>query len=76
MNVEGTKLELMQLLLETQKEDVLNQIKEVFEKEKSKEASIRKEMVESAKRANSDIKAGRGYTPAEVEELLEKRFRK
>lgn len=49
MNVEGTKLELMQLLLETQKEDVLNQIKEVFEREKSLEAIVRKDMVELPK---------------------------
>lgn len=31
-------------------------------------------MVESAKRANEDIEAGRVYTPEEVEELLERRF--
>ncbi|PCE64848.1 hypothetical protein [Sediminicola luteus] len=33
MNIETTKLELMQLLLQTQKMSVLQQIKEVFEKD-------------------------------------------
>ena len=60
----------MQLLLETQEEGVLIQLKEVFERE----TLIQKEMVESAKRANEDIEAGRVYTPEEVEELLERRF--
>lgn len=70
MNLEARKLELMQLLLETQEEGVLIQLKEVFERE----TLIQKEMVESAKRANEDIEAGRVYTPEEVEELLERRF--
>ena len=33
MNIEATKLELMHLLLQTQKETVLLKIKKVFEKE-------------------------------------------
>lgn len=70
MNLEARKLELMQLLLETQEEGVLIQLKEVFERE----TLIQKEMVESAKRANEDIEAGRVYTPEEVAELLERRF--
>lgn len=70
MNLEARKLELMQLLLETQEEGVLIQLKEVFERE----TLIQKEMVESAKRANEDIEAARVYTPEEVEELLERRF--
>ncbi|MEX2594956.1 MAG: hypothetical protein WD426_19480 [Anditalea sp.] len=74
MNVQATKLELMQLLLDTQEESVLFQLKEVFERENAREAMIQKEMVESSKRANEDIKAGRVHTPEEVEELLEKRF--
>lgn len=74
MNVQATKLELMQLLLDTQEESVLFQLKEVFERKNARESMIRKEMVESSERANKDIKAGRVYTPEEVEELLEKRF--
>lgn len=70
MNLEARKLELMQLLLETQEEGVLIQLKEVFERE----TLIQKEMVESAKRANEDIEAGRVYTPEEVDGLLERRF--
>lgn len=35
MNIETTKLELMQLLLQTQKESVLAQIKNIFEQESS-----------------------------------------
>jgi len=74
MNMEATKLELMQLLLDTEKENVLLQLKEVFDRERAKETIDRKEMEESAERANEDIKAGRVYTPEEVYELLEKRF--
>lgn len=70
MNLEARKLELMQLLLEIQEEGVLIQLKEVF----GRETLIQKEMVESAKRANEDIKAGRVYTPEEVEELIGRRF--
>lgn len=70
MNLEARKLELMQLLLETQEEGVLIQLKEVFERE----TLIQKEMVESAKRANEDIEAGRVYTMEEVADLLERRF--
>lgn len=33
MNIETTKLELMQLLLQTQKESILARIKEVFEQD-------------------------------------------
>jgi len=33
MNIEATKLELMKLLLNTQKESVLEKIKEIFQKE-------------------------------------------
>lgn len=74
MNVQATKLELMKLLLDTEEESVLFQLKEVFERENAREAMIRKEMVESSERANEDIKAGRVHTPDEVEELLVKRF--
>ena len=74
MNMQATKLELMQLLLDTQKEKVLLQLKEVFERENAREAMIRREMVKSAGRANKDIIAGRVYTPEEVGRLLEKRF--
>ncbi|MBD3628540.1 hypothetical protein [Cyclobacterium sp.] len=74
MNVQATKLELMQLLLDTKEESVLFQLKEVFEKESLREARIREEMEESSKRANRDIKAGRVHTPEEIEERLEKRF--
>ena len=35
MNIEKTKLELMQLLLQTQKESVLEKIKNIFEQESS-----------------------------------------
>ncbi|MFC4164206.1 hypothetical protein ACFOWU_11095 [Epilithonimonas zeae] len=37
MNIETTKLELMKLLLNTQKESVLEKIKEIFQKESSKD---------------------------------------
>ena len=33
MNIETTKLELMHLLLQTQKESILNRLKSVFEEE-------------------------------------------
>jgi len=33
MNIESTKLELMELLLQTQKESILTRIKKVFEEE-------------------------------------------
>ena len=33
MNIETTKLELMQLLLQTQKEDILTKIKTIFEQD-------------------------------------------
>ena len=33
MNIEATKLELMQLLLQTEKESLLNKLKKVFEEE-------------------------------------------
>ena len=39
MNVEATKLELMQMLLNTQKESVLLQLKEIFEQEENHELS-------------------------------------
>lgn len=74
--MEATKLELMQMLLDTQRENVLVQLKEVFEKEKAIDVKIQQEMIESAERANEDIKAGNVYTPEEVEGLLEKRFAK
>ena len=74
MNVQATKLELMQLLLDTDDQSVLFRVKEVFEKENEREARIRKELLESAERANEDIKAGRVYTTEETEKLLEKRF--
>ncbi len=74
MNVQASKLELMQLVLDTHDEIVLFQLKEVFEKENEREVTIRKEMVESAGSANEDIKAGRVYTTEEAEKLLEKRF--
>lgn len=35
MNIETTKLELMHLLLQTQKESILNKLKLVFEEEQS-----------------------------------------
>ncbi len=35
MNIETTKLELMQLLLQTQKESLLAKLKKVFEEEES-----------------------------------------
>jgi hypothetical protein len=72
MNVQATKLELMQLLLDTQEERVLVKLKEIFDQENA----IRREMIDSAQRANADIKAGRIHTPEEVEKLLEKRFGK
>jgi hypothetical protein len=72
MNVQATKLELMQLLLDTQEESVLVKLKEIFDQENA----IRREMIDSAQRANADIKAGRVHTPEEVEKLLEKRFGK
>lgn len=74
MNVQATKLELMQLLLNTQKENVLLQLKEIFDRENKHEAAFRKEIVESALRSNEDIKTGRVHTPEEVEAFLEKRF--
>lgn len=37
MNIESTKLELMKLLLNTQKESVLEKIKDIFQKESSKD---------------------------------------
>ena len=33
MNIEATKLELMQLLLNTRKESILNKIKQIFQEE-------------------------------------------
>lgn len=72
--MKATKLELMQLLLDTQEENVLVQLKNVFEKESIRNTMIRKEMVESAERSNEDIKTGKVYSPEEVEELLKKRF--
>jgi len=74
MDMQTTKLKLMQLLLNTQKESVLSQLNEVFEKEKARENMVRKDMVESTERANEDIESGRVYTPEEVEKQLEKRF--
>ncbi len=35
MNIEATKLELMHLLLQTQKESLLEKLKKVFEEEKT-----------------------------------------
>lgn len=75
MNVESIKLELMELLLKTQEEKVLRQLKAVFE-ENIHEVENQKNMIESAQRANKDIKSGLVHTPEEVEELLEKRFGK
>ncbi|MEX2512826.1 MAG: hypothetical protein WD398_07970 [Cyclobacteriaceae bacterium] len=74
--MQATKLELMQLLLDTEDESVLFQLKEVFERENAREAMIRKDMLESSERANEDIEAYRVHTPKEVEKLLEKRFGK
>lgn len=37
MNIEATKLELMNLLLHTQKESVLEKIKDIFQKESSQD---------------------------------------
>ncbi len=37
MNIEATKIELMKLLLNTQKESVLEKIKDIFQKESSKD---------------------------------------
>ncbi|SDF12751.1 hypothetical protein [Epilithonimonas hungarica] len=37
MNIETTKLELMKLLLNTQKESVLEKIKDIFQKESSQD---------------------------------------
>lgn len=37
MNIEATKIELMKLLLNTQKESVLEKIKDIFQKESSQD---------------------------------------
>lgn len=74
MNVEATKLELMQMLLNTNKEKVLLQLKAILDRENKQETAIREEMLESAKRSNEDIRTGNVYSPEEVERLLEKRF--
>lgn len=56
MNIETTKLELMQLLLQTQKKSVLEKIKTIFEQESDAFYSDT-DNTELQKRAESSLKA-------------------
>ena len=68
MDIEATKLELMQLLLNTQKERVLARLKEVFEQEEDEiivgyqpngKAITKTDLIARAEASMADIKAGR-----------------
>ena len=67
MDIEATKLELMQLLLNTQKERVLARLKEVFEQEEeiivgyhpNGKALTKADLIARAEASEADIKAGR-----------------
>ncbi len=78
MNMETTKLELMQLLLQTQKKSTLEQIKEVFEKDivaytadgrPLTKSAFKKELLES----EAEIARGKFTTQEDLEKESEHR---
>ena len=59
MNIESTKLELMHLLLQTQKESLLNKLKKVFEEE-SKNSSLSEKKYQMIDKRREDYLIGEG----------------
>ena len=72
MNIESTKLELMQLLLQTQKESLLEKIKTVFEEEPDWWSEMSKEEQEDIQVGLAEADQG-NYIPNET---VMKRFDK
>ena len=72
MNIETTKLELIQLLLQTKKESILSRIKRIHEEEKSNTSDrisieqYNKEIDESL----AQIEKGEAYTHQEVKSMI------
>lgn len=61
MDIQATKLELMELLLSTQKEGVLKRLKEIFEQESSNDAfyaTTEEQLQERAKASLESINGG------------------
>ena len=73
MDIQATKLELMHLLLNTQKEHILSRVKEIFEQD-GLDLDIRKQMLATAQKSNDDIQAGRIFTIEEAEAQLEQKL--
>ncbi len=81
MDIQATKLELMRLLLNTQKEQVLARIREVFEQEEGEEIVGYKpngdlitqpELVARAEASERDIAEGRTISIHQFSQDLEK----
>jgi len=66
MDIQATKLELMQLVLNTQKEKVLQQIKDILDNEN--ELSI-KQYNKDIEDADKEVDAGIFFTQQEVENM-------
>lgn len=73
MDIQATKIELIQLMLNTQKEQVLQRIKDIFQEEES-QVSVEQYNVE-LERADAEIDQGEFYTHKEVVEKI-KEWRK
>lgn len=74
MDVQAIKLELMQMLLNTNEENILLKLKEILDSKGKQGLEARNELIENAQRSNTDIQLGNVHTPEEIEKLLEKRF--
>lgn len=72
MNIEATKLELMQLLLQTKKESILTRIKNIFEEDdsiKNERISVDQYNLEIDE-SIADIEAGNFQTHDEVRKIM------
>lgn len=74
MDIQATKLELMRLLLNTQKEQVLQRVKEIFEKEEDVDFwdDLNEELKASIERGLSE--SGRGEVKSH--EVVMEKFKK
>ena len=71
MNVQVEKLELIKMLLHTEKETILNKVRTALETEQPKRISI-EQYNKEIDEANARIDKGEFYTQEEVEKMAEK----
>ena len=77
MNIEATKLELMQLLLQTQKEDILLEVKKVFEKEPTDWwDELSADEIDSINKGLRDVENGNIHEDKDVREYIHQRISK